>query len=82
MDILNALIVKAADDGLLQPLSLDSIKHWISLYADDMVLFLRPVANDLNIVAQILDLFGDATGLKTNIQKSRVVPIQCSPAHL
>jgi hypothetical protein len=47
-----------------------------------MVLFLRPVASDLNIVAQILDLFGDATGLKTNIQKSRVVPIQCSPAHL
>lgn len=82
MDILNALIVKAADDGLLQPLSSGSIKHWISLYADDMVLFLRPVANDLNIVAQILDLFGDATGLKTNIQKSRVVPIQCSPAHL
>lgn len=27
MDILNALIVKAADDGLLQPLSSGSIKH-------------------------------------------------------
>jgi hypothetical protein len=40
-----------------------------------MVLFLRSVASDLNIIAQLLDLFGEATCLKTNIQKSRVVSI-------
>lgn len=82
MDTLNALIVKATDSGLLQPLSSRSIQHQISLYADDVVLFVRPIASDLNFVSQILDLFGDATGLKTNINKSSVAPIQCSSADL
>jgi hypothetical protein len=31
MDILNALIIRASDDGLLQPLSSRSIQHWISI---------------------------------------------------
>jgi hypothetical protein len=82
MDTLNALIVKATDSGLLQPLSSRSIQHQISLYADDVVLFVRPIASDLNFVSQNLDLFGDATGLKTNINKSSVAPIQCSSADL
>jgi hypothetical protein len=82
MDTLNALIVKAAESGLLQPLSSRSIQHQISLYADDVVLFVRPIASDLNFVSQNLDLFGDATGLKTNINKSSVAPIQCSSADL
>jgi hypothetical protein len=80
MDVLNGLIVKAADGGLLQPLSTRSIQHRISLYVDDVVMFLRPAASDLHMVTMILDLFGDASasGLKTNIQKSSVAPIQCS----
>lgn len=54
----------AALEGLLQPLS---SQHRISLYADDVVLFLRPVAAELNMVIRILDLFGEATGLKANV---------------
>jgi hypothetical protein len=42
MDMLNHLISKAAEAGLLQPLPSRSIQHWVSLYADDVVLFLRP----------------------------------------
>jgi hypothetical protein len=82
MDVLNALMVKAEDNGLLQPLSTIFIKHQISLYADDVALFLRPVYSDLNTTVQILDLFGQASGLKTNMTKSSVDPIQCSPADL
>jgi hypothetical protein len=33
---------------------------------------------DLLMVGELLQLFGSATGLKTNIQKSSVLPIQCS----
>jgi hypothetical protein len=43
-----------------------------------MVLFLRPVAAELNMVIRILDLFGEAIGLKANVQKSTVAPIQCT----
>jgi hypothetical protein len=70
MDVLSSLIGKASSEGLLQPLSTRSIHHRVSLYADDVVLFLRPVATDMQMVDALLQLFGAATGLKTNIQKS------------
>ena len=47
------------------------------MYADDVVLFLRPAAEDIEITMDILNLFGEATGLKTNLQKSNVLPIRC-----
>jgi hypothetical protein len=42
------------------------------------VVFLRPVASDINLILQILRLFGEASGLKTNVQKSSVFPIRCT----
>jgi hypothetical protein len=47
------------------------------LYADDTVLFLKPDAVDINLVIDLLSLFGKASGLHTNLQKSSVVPIWC-----
>jgi len=78
MDVLNCLIEKASNEGLLQPLAARNIHHRVSLYTDDMVLFLRPVATDLQMAEDLLQLFGSTTGLKTNIQKSSVLPIHCS----
>jgi hypothetical protein len=42
------------------------------------VIFLRPTASDFDLMVGILQLFGQASGLKTNIQKSSVALIQCS----
>jgi hypothetical protein len=42
MDVLNWLFTRASEAGLLQPLSTRPIQHRISLYADDVALFLRP----------------------------------------
>ena len=47
-----------------------------------MVLFLLPVAEDINVTMDILHLFGEATGLKTNMQKSNVLPIRCEENEL
>ncbi|KAK3119980.1 hypothetical protein QOZ80_9AG0678970 [Eleusine coracana subsp. coracana] len=41
------------------------------------VMFLRPDAHDIGITMDLLQLFGDASGLKTNVQKSSAYPIQC-----
>jgi hypothetical protein len=60
MDMLNHLITKAAEEGLLRPLSSRSIQHWVSLYADGVVLFLRPSQSDINLILEILHLFGQA----------------------
>ena len=78
MDVLSHLITKASDEQLLQPLARIALQHRISLYADDVVIFLRPSASDIEITLDILQLFGEASGLKTNVQKSSVLPIQCT----
>ena len=78
MDVLCHIINKAAEQNMLQPLARRALRHRISLYADDVVLFLRPSASDIEITLDILQLFGTASGLTTNLQKSSVLPIQCS----
>jgi len=40
MDVLNQMFTRAAEVGLLQPLSRRPIQHRISLYADDVAIFL------------------------------------------
>lgn len=62
MDALNSKIQRASLEGLLRPLSSRSLQHRISLYADDVVMFLRPVAFDINLVLDIIRLFGRAVG--------------------
>uniref|UniRef100_A0A0A9B3W4 Reverse transcriptase domain-containing protein n=1 Tax=Arundo donax TaxID=35708 RepID=A0A0A9B3W4_ARUDO len=82
MDCLNALISRASSEGLLQPLARRALPHRMSLYVDDVVLFVRPLASDLIMIKEILELFGDATGLRTNIQKCSFSPIQCTNAEI
>jgi hypothetical protein len=82
MDVLGHMVAKAAAVGVLQPLSSRVVQHRISLYADDVVLFLRPEAMDINVIMSILQLFGEASGLKTNLQKSNVLPIRCTNTEL
>jgi hypothetical protein len=77
MDILARLVQKASEDGFLQPLSSRWLRHRISLYADDAVLFLKPDVADISLVIDLLSLFRKASGLHTNLQKSSVVPIRC-----
>ena len=82
MDVLNAIVQKANDMVLLQPLTRHPLQHRVSLYTDDMVMFLHPVATDIDLVMDILWVFGAATGLKTNFQKSSVTPIRCTTEEL
>ncbi|AQK79126.1 General transcription factor 2-related zinc finger protein [Zea mays] len=82
MDILGCLVTKAEEEGLLQPLSSKPLQHRISLYADDAVVFFHPRENEILTVLSILNLFGEASGLKTNIQKSIVYPIRCGEEEL
>jgi hypothetical protein len=67
MDIMSRLIQRASEEGHLQPLSSKQLRHRISLYVDDAVIFLKPDPADINLVLDILRLFGKASGLQTNI---------------
>uniref|UniRef100_A0A0A9AE32 Reverse transcriptase domain-containing protein n=1 Tax=Arundo donax TaxID=35708 RepID=A0A0A9AE32_ARUDO len=66
MDVLNSLFIKAGDEGLLQPLSSRSTRQRVSLYANDVALFIRPAEEEFQITKDILDYFGSASGLQTN----------------
>ena len=77
MDVLNSLFIKAESLGLLQPLTRGSAGQRISLYVDDVALFIRPVENEMNLTTSILEVFGEASGLHTNFQKSCAIPIRC-----
>jgi hypothetical protein len=63
MDALGYLFTKAENEGLLHPLSTMTLQHRVSFYADDVVLFLRPVTDDISISMNILEIFGEASGL-------------------
>jgi len=71
MDVLCHLVKKAADEQLWQPLTKRTLQHRIYLYADDLVLFLIPSASDIEITLDILQLFGIASDLTTNLNKSK-----------
>ena len=53
-----------------------------SLYADDVALFVVPIKRDIDNLASIVRCFGEVTGLRTNFQKSSVVPIRCNHLNL
>ena len=76
MEVLNALLRLADERGLLCALH-PKIKERTFLYADDVVVFLSPVEQDLVLTRVILEIFAGASGLKTNLSKCKVSPIQC-----
>ena len=65
MDVLNSLFLKAEAEGLLSPLL--STGQRLSLYADDVALFIRPTEEDLQLTKDILRCFGEASRLQTNL---------------
>jgi hypothetical protein len=77
MDVLSSLFKHAKDRGLLHDLVFRNVKSRLSIYADDVVLFVKPMEEDLVCVKMILDCFGEASGLVANLHKSCTIPISC-----
>jgi hypothetical protein len=78
MEVLTALVSKAVQDQLLSPISGISALQRVSIYADDVVLFTRPLQPDLLAIRRILDMFGEASGLHINYEKSTATMIRGS----
>lgn len=51
------------------------VKYQCSLYADDVILFIKPFVQEATAVKEILHVFGEETDLKTNLAKCSVTPI-------
>jgi hypothetical protein len=78
MDVLSAMLRVAERVGVLSDLSPLGLKSRVSLYADDVAIFVKATASDLQAVWSVLECFGAASGLKANPAKSSAAPIGCS----
>lgn len=70
-----AQVVHQSNQGWLRKMEPQEIRFQCSLYADDAILFIRPSVQEASAVKEILRIFGDATGLKTNLAKCSITPI-------
>jgi hypothetical protein len=75
MDVLNRIFEIATEEGRLTPLKGRQAKLRLSLYADDAVIFTNPNKEDISCMMQIMEAFGEATGLRINIAKSTVATV-------
>jgi hypothetical protein len=69
MEVLNALFRKADVWSLFKPLGTCGICHRVSLYADDLVVFVAPETRDIHLLRGILFIFEEVFGLACNIGK-------------
>jgi hypothetical protein len=77
MEILNTLIHKADEWLLLHQLAPRVIPHRASIYANDLMLFIRPQPQDLLLLEAIFEMFQGASGLRHNLAKCQMAHIRC-----
>jgi len=82
IDPLQKILELATQQGILMPLPLTTMKLRTSLYADDDAIFINPSRAEIQAVKDILQAFGNVTGLVTNFAKSSIHPIRCEHANL
>lgn len=75
MEILGRLFQAAKEHGVLRSSSRDGVHFQCSLYADDAILFAHPDANEAMAIKGILQIFEEASGLKTNMAKCSITNI-------
>jgi hypothetical protein len=77
MEPLHKLVTKAQQSGLLNSLSKNCDTFKMSLYADDVAVFIKPNLSELKAIIHIMSIFAEALGLHTNLEKTECYPIQC-----
>jgi type IV secretory pathway VirB9-like protein len=63
------MLQKAVAEGLLSDLASRGFRQRTSMYADDVVIFLKPSRLDLDTCTTVVEDFGKASGLHTNRAK-------------
>jgi hypothetical protein len=66
MVVFTAMVAKAVEQNLYQNLAGVSPLQRVSIYADDVVMFLKPEPTELQATKVIPKMFGEASGLKVN----------------
>lgn len=78
MEVINHTFCWLDNEGMLAQLGPVGTVQQASLYADDLVLFVAPLDQDLRVLKSALQIFGAASGLFANLDKSIATPMHCS----
>jgi hypothetical protein len=78
MEVLNHLFGWLDGQGFLTPLGITALPSRVNLYADDVVMFVVRKIEDLLTVKCTVQMFGEASGLFSNLDKSVATLIGCS----
>ena len=63
MEPLQRLFKFAANSGVLAPLAPVGLRKRLSIFADDVAFFVKPIPMDLAVCRCIFQLFGEVSGL-------------------
>lgn len=55
-------------------------QHTISLFADDVLIYLNDPVNSFLTLMRVLEQFGIYSGYKINISKTQILMLNCSPS--
>jgi hypothetical protein len=75
-EVITKLFCRAADQGYLMPIGNCMSVQRISVYADNVVLFFKLEVTDLVAVRELLRIFGQASGLQVNYNKTAATMIR------
>jgi hypothetical protein len=78
MDVLEAMFLASEHNNILVDLQPMGLKHQVSLYTDDVVVFARSDRDELLAVKAIQGCFGSVSGLVVNYSKSSAAAIHYS----
>jgi hypothetical protein len=82
IDPLQRILHLATTHGILIPIRSRTPNFRISLYADNAGIFVNPIKEEIHAISTILDCFGKASGLITNLAKSEVFAVRCGDIYL
>ena len=76
---LEPLAQKIRNSSEIKPISINNTHHNISLYADDLLLFLDNTPQSLPAALNIIQKFSFISGYKINLNKSILLPLNTEP---
>jgi hypothetical protein len=82
MEVFARLFTTAIEQGIIRPMGTPAVRHHCSLYDDDVMLFMHPDAREARAIRELLRVFGEASGLHTNLAKCSITPIYGSDVSL
>lgn len=76
MDSLTCMMIKAQQMGAISAMPSCTPFQRLSIYADDVILFIQPIVSDLSFFREALQIFGTVSSLHINYAKSSAIMIR------